>query len=42
MNLLKYTDYIPEEIIHEMFTELKDFIFTDPKIPDFRKNYIKY
>jgi hypothetical protein len=37
---INYADYIPEEIIHEMFTELKDFIFIDPQIPDFRKNYI--
>jgi hypothetical protein len=32
------TDY--ESIIHEMFTELNDFIFTNPQIPDFEKNYI--
>lgn len=29
-----------EEIIHEMFLELKDFIFVDPKIPDPEKNYV--
>ena len=26
-------------VIHEMFTELNGFIFTDPQIPDFNKNY---
>jgi|WetSurMetagenome_2_1015567.scaffolds.fasta_scaffold00760_18 hypothetical protein len=36
----KYADFIPEEIIHEMFIELKDFIFIDPQIPDYRKNYV--
>ena len=28
------------EIIHEMFIELNDFIFIDPKIPDFNKEYL--
>jgi hypothetical protein len=36
---IKYADFISEEIIHEMFKELNDFIFIDPKIPDFNKNY---
>ena len=36
---IKVTDVVSEEIIHEMFKELKDFIFIDPKIPDFKKNY---
>ena len=40
MNLLKLPVIISEEIIHEMFKELKDFIFIDPKIPDIKKNYI--
>jgi hypothetical protein len=31
------TEY--EEIIREMFKELHDFIFIDPKIPDRQKNY---
>jgi hypothetical protein len=30
-----------ENIIHEMFIELNDFISTDPKIPEFKKDYIK-
>ena len=37
---IKVTGIVSEEIIQEMFTELKDFIFIDPKIPDFNKNYI--
>jgi hypothetical protein len=40
IEFLKYASFIDEEIIHEMFKELKDFIFTDPKIPDFRKNFV--
>jgi len=32
------TEY--EEVIREMFIELNDFIFTDPKIPDPEKNYL--
>ena len=28
-----------EEVIQDMFKELNDFIFTDPKIPDQDKNY---
>ena len=39
MKLLK-TGVISEEIIHEMFKELNDFIFIDPKIPDVKKNYV--
>jgi hypothetical protein len=27
-------------IIHEMFIEVKDFIITNPQIPDFNKNYV--
>ncbi|HZK61163.1 MAG TPA: hypothetical protein VFC41_03750, partial [Anaerovoracaceae bacterium] len=37
---IKKTDIVSEEIIHEMFIELNDFIFTDPKIPDSGKNYV--
>ena len=37
---IKVTGVVSEEIIQEMFTELKNFIFIDPKIPDFKKNYI--
>jgi hypothetical protein len=40
IEFLKYASFIDEEIIHEMFKELKDFIFTDPKIPDFKKNFV--
>jgi hypothetical protein len=32
------TEY--EEVIREMFIELNDFIFTDPKIPDPEKNFL--
>jgi hypothetical protein len=32
------TEY--EEVIREMFLELNDFIFTDPKIPDPEKNFL--
>ena len=32
------TDY--GSIFHEMFTELNDFIFINPQIPDFKKNYV--
>jgi hypothetical protein len=28
-----------DEVIHEMFTELKEFIYTEPKIPDTGKEY---
>jgi hypothetical protein len=36
---LKVTGVTYEKIIHEMFKELKDFIYINPKIPDFNKNY---
>jgi hypothetical protein len=36
----KVTGIVSEDIIREMFTELKDFIFIDPQIPDFNKSYI--
>ncbi|MCX6320957.1 MAG: hypothetical protein NTX93_04020 [Bacteroidia bacterium] len=36
----KIIGIVSEEIIHEMFTELKDFIFIDPEIPDFNKSFI--
>ena len=38
---IKVTGVISEEIIHEMFIEMKDFIYIDPKIPDSKKNYLK-
>jgi hypothetical protein len=37
---MKFASFIDEEIIHEMFKELKDFIFTDPEIPDIKKNFV--
>ncbi|MCX6325186.1 MAG: hypothetical protein NT144_00845 [Bacteroidia bacterium] len=37
---IKVTGVVSEEIIHEMFKELKDFIFIDPKIPYYKKNYV--
>ena len=40
MNLLKLQVAEFIEIIHEMFTDLNDFIFIDPQIPDFNKEYI--
>jgi hypothetical protein len=35
------TSYEPKIIIHEMFNEIREFIFTDPKIPDSSKKYYK-
>jgi hypothetical protein len=32
---------VAPETIHEMFRDLEDFIYTDPKLPDEDKNYIK-
>jgi hypothetical protein len=37
---IKYANFIDEEIIHDMFIELNDFIFIDPRIPDQNKNYV--
>jgi hypothetical protein len=37
----KFSGIVPGELIHEMFSELSDFIYIEPKIPDNRKNYIK-
>ena len=37
---LRFSEIVPEKIIHEMFSEISDFIFTDPQIPDSNKNYI--
>lgn len=37
---IKITGNNFETIIHEMFAELKDFVFTDPKIPDPNKGYL--
>jgi hypothetical protein len=35
------TSFEPAITIHEMFNEIREFIFTDPKIPDASKEYIK-
>jgi hypothetical protein len=35
------TSFEPAVIIHEMFNEIREFIYTDPKIPDASKDYIK-
>jgi hypothetical protein len=37
---IKHAEFISEDIIHDMFSDLKDFILIDPKIPDFKKNFI--
>jgi hypothetical protein len=37
---IKKTGTQYEEIIQEMFKELNDFIFIDPKIPDAEKNFV--
>jgi hypothetical protein len=33
---------IPVATIHEMFTDISDFLYTDPKLPDSNKNYLSY
>jgi hypothetical protein len=33
---------IPEAEIHEMFSDISDFLYTDPKLPESNKNYINY
>jgi hypothetical protein len=38
--LIKRTGFEQVDLIHDMFTELKDFLSTDPKIPDPVKKYI--
>jgi hypothetical protein len=38
--VIKVRGVISDEIIYDMFKELKDFIFIDPKIPDSKKRYI--
>jgi len=40
IEFIRYANFIDEEIIHEMFKELNDFIFTDPQIPDLKKNFV--
>ncbi len=38
---IKFNSFISAEMIHEMFKDLEDFIYTDPILPDEHKNYIK-
>ncbi len=37
----RFDSLISHETIHEMFSDLEGFIYTDPKLPDEHKNYIK-
>jgi hypothetical protein len=37
---IKVSGVVSEDIIHEMFKELNDFILINPKIPDFKKEYV--
>jgi hypothetical protein len=37
---IKYASFVDEETIHEMFTELNEFILIDPRIPDPEKQYV--
>jgi hypothetical protein len=39
--LIGRTDNNFADIIHEMFSELRNFIFTDPRIPDTNKTFIR-
>jgi hypothetical protein len=39
--LIKASTDVNEEHIHEMFNDLKEFIFIDPRLPDQKKEYIK-
>ncbi len=38
--IVKYNQSVPRETIKEMFTELKAFIHTDPRLPDENKNFV--
>jgi hypothetical protein len=40
IEFIEYANFIDEEIIHDMFKELNDFVFIDPKIPDRNKNFV--
>jgi hypothetical protein len=40
IEFIKAASIISEEIIHDMFKEIKEFVFIDPRIPDFNKNYV--
>ena len=33
---------IAESLLHEMFSDISDFLITDPKLPDSNKNYVNY
>ena len=33
---------ISESLLHEMFSDISDFLITDPKLPDSNKNYVNY
>ena len=36
---MQRTSFEPSVVIHEMFNEIREFIYTDPKIPDAEKEY---
>jgi hypothetical protein len=38
---IKFNGVIPAEILGEMFMEIRNFIYTDPRLPDEHKNFIK-
>ncbi len=37
---IKVTGIIPEDVIHDMFREISEFIFIEPQIPAVNKNYL--
>ena len=37
---MQFSGIIPEKVIREMFSEISDFIYTNPQIPNRNKNYI--
>lgn len=41
MEFMQRTSFEPAVIIHEMFNEIREFIYTEPKIPDASKEYHK-
>ena len=36
----RFSETLPDNILREMFAEIRDFIRTDPKLPDNNKNFI--
>jgi hypothetical protein len=40
VEFINYASFVDEEIVHEMFKELNDFIFINPKIPDQNKHHV--